>query len=317
MHLTAPGIDVAGVSLPFAPGITIGHNERIAWGFTNVGGDTQDLYLERLNDDGTAALYDGAWEPLTTFDEEIAVRGRDEPEVVRARETRHGPILDSYLLGTTRRVRRRGRDHRDVRAAVRRARGGHPAVHHVGAEHGRLVGRVPRGAARLALSRAERGLRRRRRPHRLPVHGPASGTPRRRRHGAGPGLDRRARVGRVGSLRRAAVGARPRRRLPGDREQPAARRLVPVAARQGLPAGAPRAAHRPADRRAAHARRGQPRQHPDGHASRSRRGSCCRCCSRTEPETDRQRDALARAGGVGRRPRGGLGRRRRCTRSGT
>ena len=32
MHLTAPGIDVAGVSLPFTPGITIGHNERIAWG---------------------------------------------------------------------------------------------------------------------------------------------------------------------------------------------------------------------------------------------------------------------------------------------
>jgi penicillin G amidase len=100
MHLTAPSIDVAGVSLPFAPGITIGHNERIAWGFTNVGGDTQDLYLERLSDDGAAALSDGAWEPLATFDEEIAVRGRDDLEVVRARETRHGPILDSYLLGT-------------------------------------------------------------------------------------------------------------------------------------------------------------------------------------------------------------------------
>jgi penicillin amidase len=101
MHLTAPGIDVAGVSLPFTPGITIGHNERIAWGFTNVGGDTQDLYLERLNADGTAALFDGAWEPVTAIEEEIAVRGRDTPEVVHARETRHGPIMDSYLLGTT------------------------------------------------------------------------------------------------------------------------------------------------------------------------------------------------------------------------
>ncbi|HEY7280137.1 MAG TPA: penicillin acylase family protein, partial [Actinomycetota bacterium] len=100
MHLTAPGIDAAGVSLPFAPGITIGHNERIAWGFTNVGGDTQALYLERLNADGTAALYRGAWEPVTSFEEHITVRGRDEPDVVHARETRHGPILDSYLLGT-------------------------------------------------------------------------------------------------------------------------------------------------------------------------------------------------------------------------
>jgi penicillin amidase len=100
MHLTAPGIDVAGVSLPFAPGVTIGHNERIAWGFTNVGGDTQDLYLERLNEDGTAALYCDSWEPLTIHAEQIIVRGQDEPVVVHARETRHGPILDSYLLGS-------------------------------------------------------------------------------------------------------------------------------------------------------------------------------------------------------------------------
>ena len=90
-----------GVALPFTPGIIIGHNDRIAWGVTNVGGDTQDLYLERLSDDGTAALFDGAWEPVTVHREEIAVRGRDTPEVVDARETRHGPIMDSYMLGTT------------------------------------------------------------------------------------------------------------------------------------------------------------------------------------------------------------------------
>jgi penicillin amidase len=101
VHLTAPGIDVAGVALPFAPGVTIGHNRHIAWGFTNVGGDTQDLYLERLDADGTSALHEGAWEPVAVHREEIAVRGRDEPDVVVARETRHGPILDSYLLGTT------------------------------------------------------------------------------------------------------------------------------------------------------------------------------------------------------------------------
>jgi penicillin amidase len=99
MHLAAPGIDVRGVSLPFAPGVIIGHNRRVAWGVTNLGGDIQDLYLEQLNEDGTAALYDGVWEPLTTHREEIAVRGRAEPEVVNARETRHGPILDSYLVG--------------------------------------------------------------------------------------------------------------------------------------------------------------------------------------------------------------------------
>jgi len=99
IHLSAPGIDVRGVALPFLPGVVIGHNDRIAWGITNLGGDTQDLFLERLSEDGSAALYNGAWEPLTTHREEIAVRGRPEPEVVEARETRHGPILDSYMIG--------------------------------------------------------------------------------------------------------------------------------------------------------------------------------------------------------------------------
>ncbi len=100
-HLTAPGIDVRGVALGFAPGILLGYNDRIAWGATNVGGDTQDLYLERLSPEGTAALYEGTWEPLTVHREEIAVRGRSEPEVLEVRETRHGPILDSYMVGMT------------------------------------------------------------------------------------------------------------------------------------------------------------------------------------------------------------------------
>jgi penicillin G amidase len=97
-HLSAPGIDVRGVSLPFAPGVIIGHNERIAWGITNLGGDIQDMYLEQLDEAASAALYEGVWEPLTTHREEIVVRGRAEPEIVEARETRHGPILDSYLV---------------------------------------------------------------------------------------------------------------------------------------------------------------------------------------------------------------------------
>jgi penicillin amidase len=99
VHLSAPGIDVRGVALPFAPGVLLGHNDRMAWGCTNVGGDTMDLYLERLNPDGTAALYEGTWEPVTVHREEIRVRGRTEPEVVEVKETRHGPILDSYMVG--------------------------------------------------------------------------------------------------------------------------------------------------------------------------------------------------------------------------
>jgi penicillin amidase len=99
IHLFAPGIDVRGVALPFLPGVVIGHNDRIAWGITNLGGDTQDLYLERLSEDRKEASFNGAWEPLTTHREEVAIRGRDEPVVIEAKETRHGPILDSYMVG--------------------------------------------------------------------------------------------------------------------------------------------------------------------------------------------------------------------------
>jgi penicillin G amidase len=124
VHLSGPGIDVAGVALPFSPGVLIGHNDRIAWGFTNTEGDVQDLYLERLNEDGTAAEYAGSWEPVTIHREAIAVRGRDEPEVLEVRETRHGPILDSYTVGIA--------EPSVIAGGIRRTY----ALRWVGAEHG-------------------------------------------------------------------------------------------------------------------------------------------------------------------------------------
>jgi penicillin amidase len=99
-HLTTPAFDVSGVALPFAPGIVIGRTARVAWGTTNVSGDTQDLYLEKI--DGGAANYDGEKEKMTIHQETIEVRGADEPHVLTVRETRHGPLLDSYLIGAGR-----------------------------------------------------------------------------------------------------------------------------------------------------------------------------------------------------------------------
>jgi penicillin amidase len=98
-HLRAPGYEAAGVALPFAPGIVIGRTPHHAWGLTNVGGDTQDLYLEQLDGAGASARFRDAWEPLTVHREEIEVRGRPEPEVLEVRETRHGPLLGAYVVG--------------------------------------------------------------------------------------------------------------------------------------------------------------------------------------------------------------------------
>jgi penicillin G amidase len=106
LHLRAPGYEARGVAAPFAPGIVLGTTAHHAWGATNVGGDVQDLYLERLNEDRTAAEYLDSWEPLTSHLEEIHVRGSDEPVVHEVRATRHGPLLESYLTGRLRPAKR-------------------------------------------------------------------------------------------------------------------------------------------------------------------------------------------------------------------
>jgi penicillin amidase len=97
-HLRAPGYHTRGVAFPFAPGILIGTTGHHAWGLTNVSGDVQDLYVERLNDDATAAEFDGEWEPLVVHAESIDVRGSDGV-AFEVRETRHGPILDTVAVG--------------------------------------------------------------------------------------------------------------------------------------------------------------------------------------------------------------------------
>jgi penicillin G amidase len=99
MHLSAPGYTARGVAAPFLPGVLLGTTAHHAWGVTNVTGDVSDLYLEELSPDGSAVRHIGAWEPLTVRHEEIAVRGRTDPEVIEVRETRHGPIIDTYPLG--------------------------------------------------------------------------------------------------------------------------------------------------------------------------------------------------------------------------
>ncbi len=101
-HLSAPGYRARGVALPFFPAIAIGATTHHAWGATNVTGDVQDLFLERLNDDRTAALFQGTWEQLTVHREEIRVRGAAAPHVVEVLESRHGPILETYSVGVSR-----------------------------------------------------------------------------------------------------------------------------------------------------------------------------------------------------------------------
>ncbi len=93
LHLTAPGWNVKGFALPGVPLILIGHNDRIAWGFTNNGADVQDLYVETFRDDASREyLLNGGWLEAEVRREVIRVRGQEDVthEVL---VTGHGPVL--------------------------------------------------------------------------------------------------------------------------------------------------------------------------------------------------------------------------------
>ncbi len=89
----APGLKVAGATLPGVPGVILGQNQDIAWGFTNTGPDVQDLYLERIKpDDATQYQTPDGWAKFETFSELIKVRGGADVTMT-ARATRHGPVI--------------------------------------------------------------------------------------------------------------------------------------------------------------------------------------------------------------------------------
>jgi penicillin amidase len=90
-HLRAPGLDVIGASLPGVPGVLVGRNDRIAWGFTNTGPDVQDLYLEKLDSAGHYLTPEGS-QPFETIAETIRVKGAAD-ETMQVRLSRHGPVI--------------------------------------------------------------------------------------------------------------------------------------------------------------------------------------------------------------------------------
>ena len=94
-HLAIPGEDIVGGTLAGVPAIVVGRNRHVAWGVTNVGSDTQDLYVERLDSDNPE-LYQipGGWTEFESRTETIAVRFGGE-ETIHVRSSRHGPVMES------------------------------------------------------------------------------------------------------------------------------------------------------------------------------------------------------------------------------
>lgn len=93
VHLVAPGWNVIGGGEPALPGVSIGHNERGAWGLTIFPVDQEDLYVYETDpSDPSRYKYRGAWEAMRVEREAVPVKGREAVEAV-LKFTRHGPVL--------------------------------------------------------------------------------------------------------------------------------------------------------------------------------------------------------------------------------
>ncbi|MCM0609952.1 MAG: penicillin acylase family protein [Ideonella sp. WA131b] len=92
-RLRAPGLDVAGATMPGLPFVVLGQNADIAWGFTNTGPDVQDLYLEQTDPaDPNRVRTPEGFAPLQVQTDTIRVKGA--PDVpVTLRRSRHGPVI--------------------------------------------------------------------------------------------------------------------------------------------------------------------------------------------------------------------------------
>lgn len=96
-HLSAPGLNVIGATLPGLPAVVLGRNDRIAWGFTNTAPDVQDLYIERIHPDNPNQYRTPeGWADFSVRQEVIQVKGSREVALT-VRETRHGPVISGAL----------------------------------------------------------------------------------------------------------------------------------------------------------------------------------------------------------------------------
>jgi penicillin G amidase len=95
-HLVAPGLNVAGVTFAGFPYTIIGHNDRIAWGLTNMQADAVDYFIERTDSTRPGQyFYGNAWRPMSRVEEDVPVRG-EKPVHVVIESTMHGPLVTTH-----------------------------------------------------------------------------------------------------------------------------------------------------------------------------------------------------------------------------
>ncbi|GAB2461749.1 penicillin amidase [Hymenobacter qilianensis] len=93
IQLTAPGVNVYGVTIPGSPLVIIGFNQQVAWGVTNVGADVLDWYQLKFKDSTKSEYWhDGRWKPVRRVVERVKVRGLPD-RLDTVLYTHHGPVV--------------------------------------------------------------------------------------------------------------------------------------------------------------------------------------------------------------------------------
>ena len=230
-----------GASIPGLPGISLGQNNDVAFAFTNVMADVEDLFVERIEDESYE--FQGEQRPLEIVEELISIRGQDQPERHEVRLTHHGPIVNEAL----------GADDEQP-LALRWAALDEPSITHAhvgvleptsGPELVELLRSVTMPVSNLVWADRHGSI-----GYKLVGRDPeAEG---RLPRPAEARLDRGVRVGRLDPLRRAARAGRSRRGVHRHRQQPGRRRRLSPPHHQRLA----RRLSRRADRAAAPGDRG-------------------------------------------------------------
>ena len=101
-HLRSGLLDVVGVTLPGRPYVIVGHNQRVAWGFTNVGPSVEDLYIENFNDAGQYLTANG-WQTPLHRQEVIHVKNSTDV-ILDVISTRHGPVISELIPAEKRKL---------------------------------------------------------------------------------------------------------------------------------------------------------------------------------------------------------------------
>lgn len=95
-HVSWPGMNVVGGTLPGLPFVVLGRNDFFAWSMTTTNSDTQDLFIEKVAPgDPASYLTPGGTERFESREEVVRVRG--EERRIRVRSTRHGPVLSDAV----------------------------------------------------------------------------------------------------------------------------------------------------------------------------------------------------------------------------